>query len=810
MFSSGVICLRLLPWIPPTSQAWAVFIVLIIASIGLLRRIRVGMRQLIWFAIGLSWATGYASQTVHDRLPAALEKRDLQLVGRVDGTIERTAHGGRFDFRVLQSLADGVEVEVPSKVRLSAFDDKLLPTGQGVWRLTARLKRPWGIVNPDAPFIYESWLFQSQIGATGYIIDSAPEAAVQAGIAGRVSAAIDKLRGEFSQFLGANTTPRNSAILSALGVGIRDGLSATDWSLLQATGTVHLVAISGLHIGFVALIAGWATGMLWRVASVPCRWIPAPIIAVLGAVLAGSAYAMIAGFTLPTRRALVMLLLAAMAILLRRRVVPARLLATALALVLAFDPLAPLGSSFWLSFVAVAVLIFLGMDTQRRLSKVTKPARKTTILAREWLGAQVWLLVGMAPILLVAFQKLSLVSPLANLVAVPLIGMLVVPLCLFSLVSWSLGFVAMARWLTQVGSWLLELVWEMLTVLANPTWAAIELASPHPAALLAAALGFLLLSLGRALPARHLGYLMLLPLFVTRPGVLSDGEFQAVVLDTGQGLSVVIRTKNHVLVYDVGAAYPGGFDLGEAAVLPHLRQVGLRHVDTLIVSHGDIDHIGGAKSLSRGLPITRFFSSAPGSERAPNGGSHCHWDQTWHWDGVDFRMLWPPPGMPYRGNDSSCVLRVSSEYGSILLPGDIEAGVERDLLARYGAKLAAKALVVPHHGSKTSSSPNFLLKVKPEIAVVSSGYLNRFRHPHDNVVKRYERLEIPLLNTAYEGAVSLDFLADKLLLSGARSSRRRFWLAPGSADIDGINLRINDHGNEVLESAASINGYTDP
>jgi competence protein ComEC len=498
-----------------------------------------------------------------------------------------------------------------------------------------------------------------------------------------------------------------------------------------------------------------------------------------------------------------------MAIVLRRRVIPTRLLATTLALVLAFDPLAPLSASFWLSFAAVGVLVVMAMDICRRFPSPGPWAVKARIVVWGWTRTQLWLLVGMGPVLLIAFQKMSVVAPLANILVVPLVGMLVVPLCLIGLVSWSMDLQTVALWVIGLCSRLLDLAWSMLSFLGNPSWAAVEIGSPEALPLATAIMGLLLLGFLRALPARHLGFLLLLPMLSMRPETLTPGEFQAVVLDTGQGLSVVIRTNSRVLVYDVGAAYPGGFNLGEAAVLPHLRQARLGRVDMLIASHGDIDHIGGAKALAQGLPVKRFLSSAPDSKRAPSGGIPCHWNQSWHWDGVHFRVLWPPPGMPYRGNDSSCVVRVESDHGSILLTGDIEAPVERELVARYGSQLSSDALLVPHHGSRTSSSTALLARVDPRVAVVSSGYLNRFRHPHDDVVRRFHRQNIPLLNTAYEGAVSLGFRAGGIAVSGARESLEKFWLEPGKADFVSLNRHLNKRLSGMLESPVSSTGLMD-
>ena len=804
-FSTGVVCLRFLPELPPPGLAWIVCTLAILGA-WRYRRWKPAGVLLHLFIAGLSLATGVASLVHQQRLPAALEKQDIAVWGNVQGTVQKNTRGGRFDFHVHHATHQGRAVSAPTRIRLSAYDTALLPTERGIWRLSVRLKRPHGIVNPGMAFLYETWLFQARIGATGYVTAAETAPSPDTGVTRALLAATSTMRKQFSSYLSSHLSTRNAAVLSALSVGIREGLDTDDWQLLQDTGTIHLVAISGLHIGFVAILAASAAAFFWRCSATLCLTLPAPLAGASAAAATGTAYALIAGFSLPTRRALVMLLVTVLAMVLYRKVTPARLLATALALVLVIDPLAPLGASFWLSFVAVGVLVAMAIGTYERFHRAGGGFRSLCTLLRGWSDTQIWLLLGMAPVLLVAFQKLSLVAPVANMMVVPLVGMLVVPLSLLALVSWSLDIQWLAYWLARFASMVLDLCWDLLTRLANMPWAAIETAEAPVASLATAIAGLLLLGVGKTLPGRGVGLILMLPLFCGRPAVPDEGAFNAVVLDTGQGLSVVLRTRNHVLVYDAGAAYPGGFDLGEAALLPYLRQLGVRHVDTLVVSHGDIDHIGGARALSRSLPVSRFISSTPESERAPPGGVSCHWNQTWAWDGVGFEVLWPPPGLPYQGNDSSCVIRVSSTSGSMLLTGDIESAVEKALQLKYDGGLSSDVLLVPHHGSRTSSTDVFLDRVAPRLAVVSSGYRNRFQHPHEEITDRYHRRGVPLLNTADEGALTIRFEGGAIRLSGARSDRDKFWLERGRADFNAINRRVNNPAGPVVESLAPSTG----
>jgi competence protein ComEC len=449
---------------------------------------------------------------------------------------------------------------------------------------------------------------------------------------------------------------------------------------------------------------------------------------------------------------------------LRRRTSPSVLLAVALLTVLLVDPLAVMSAGFWLSFTAVAVILYvmsgelLANDWKEKLA--------------AWGRIQWAIAVGLLPLLLFMFQQASLSGPLANLVAIPVVEMAVIPATLLgvagslflpdSLAAWPFLFAAMA----------LELLWPLLEWLARAEGGQWVQHSPPLWTLAAALVGSLLLLAPRGVPARWLGLVWLLPLFLVRPALPAPGEVRLTLLDVGQGLSVVAQTAGHTLVYDTGARLSARFDAGRAVIVPYLRHSGVRRVDTLIVSHGDNDHIGGSTSLRAAVPVTRVLSSVP--ERLADAET-CQRGQSWEWDGVRFEILHPDRESEFSGNNLSCVLRIVSPHGRVLLPGDIAARAERALLQGREGQLAAEVLVVPHHGSKSSSTESFLDAVRPRVALLPVGYRNRYHHPHPTVVARYVERGIRLEDSATAGAISLRLEAAGLQIDRYRDTQRRYW-----------------------------------
>lgn len=712
---------------------------------------------LAFLVAGVFWTTLQADWVLSDALPSALERRDLQLRGVVADIPQPTERGMRLLFDVTDARFQGKAVAVPRRIILSSYGEQSFNVGEH-WQVVARLKRPHGFQNPGG-FDYERYLFQSRIRATGYIrAQTAPQQLPGWSLRYAVDRWRQYLGGRIRAVLGAEPL---AGIVVALANGDKRGISDSQWNVFRRTGTNHLMAISGLHIGLVAGFAFFMVRWLWAWPGFTVlRW-PAPKVAAVGAMAAAAVYAALAGFSIPTQRALIMITVAMGAVLMQRRVATSQLLAIALLLVLLYDPLAALSAGFWLSFTAVAVIVLFLNARQRR--------------GIDWrnLGRLQWgIAIGLLPLLLLFFQQVSLVGPLANLFAVPLFGLLVVPFTLAGTMATMLLPDVLTAWLFQLALWALKLVWVLLDYLAGLRYSVWTQQSPGLWALAFAVVGVFLLLAPRGWPARWLGAVWLLPMLTLKPTAPMAGSVWFTLLDVGHGLAAVVRTQSHTLVYDTGARFSARFDAGRAVVVPYLRHQGVSSIDTLIVSHGDNDHIGGAASVLADVKVGRTISSVP--ERLPMA-EVCIAGLQWRWDDVQFKILHPPAGSDLRGNNASCVLKVSGRYGSILLPGDIEARAEKELVEREREALASQVLVVPHQGSKTSSTPAFVRAVAPQLVLFSTGYRNPFKHPHAQVKARYKRYRVRLYDSPVHGAVEVRLSEDGTEVRSYRQHNRRYW-----------------------------------
>lgn len=787
-FASGVIAVRFLPHLLPAAGFALVAI--------LFAWLAFKLKQFAWvgcLGLGLAYA-GWTSAVVLDlSIAPELEKKEVELTGTVVGLVRTVSNGVRFEFEVKTLAHQDVDYPSPGRVRLTSYKPHVVPSNDEQWRFVARLKRPHGMQNPGAGFNYETSLFHQQIRATGYIVNGELEPHSGGGsTANQSSPSITFLRTGFAEFLHASIDSRiAAAVLSALTVGIRNDMGQAVWQLLQHTGTVHLVAISGLHMGLVFTLAAIGFGRLWRLRPAWCLRVPAMSASALFGLTIAVVYSILAGFTLPTRRALCVICAIVVAIVAQRRTQPLELLATALAVVLLVDPLAPFSNSFWLSFAAATILMASLMLRQHSVQQPIGISRRLIGACRKWIRVQFWLFLGMAPVLLLGFQKLSVVAPLANLFAIPVIGMLVTPLSLLALAFWSLNLEQFALGLIRLSVWLLEIIWTYLEWLAKRPWALYQQGIPSLWTVVIAVFGIFILSLGKVMPARWQGFILCLPMLMNRPQSINHGEFDFTLLDVGQGLASVIRTQNHVLVYDTGASYPSGFDLGRIAVNPYLRFIGSGSIDKLVLSHGDNDHAGGAAAVANAFKIDAMIMNPSNAFSEKRSSTRCRAGDSWRWDGVDFIILWPPSGSARSGNNSSCVMKITSEAGSLLLTGDIEQQVEQILSQRYGELLRSEIMLIPHHGSKTSSSRALLEKVQPKLGLVSAGYRNRFGHPHPGVQQRFRKLGIPIVNTADDGAISIVFSRQKILISGHRQESKAYWQKPGKSNFRVLEAHIN-------------------
>lgn len=761
----GCQTLKTLPEIP-----WLALLCFLVVLAGFPSR----LRGLLLCGIGFLWIGWRAYLVLMPTLPPALEGKDVVITGTLIGLPERLSkaeetYGWRFHFAPDQLSYHDHVYPSPGHLRLSWYDPDIELRPHQRWQLTVRLKRPHSLLNPGS-FDYAGWLFQNKIRAVGYVRPHGQQQLLQ------VSSPFSTLEGVRYQ-LGeairhALREQPMTGLLIALAIGDRQDISATQNTVLRATGTLHLLAISGLHIGLVALFAFslvHGLGRYWG--ETIWLWYPRPYVAASCALLAALGYALLAGFSIPTQRAFMMVGIAMLAVLSSKQLGISSILALTLGGVLLWDPFAVMNAGFWLSFGAVAAILY-GVSGQQ-LKNNSSP------LVRWGYGfwqTQWAVTLGLLPILLASFGYVSLVSLPANAIAIPWVSFAVIPLTLLGTLV-ILPFPALGSALLQLAAYLLNALWTSISALAQLDGALWQPSTPPEWALLTALLGIGIILLPRGFPGRWLGVIGLLPLFFARFPAPEINTVWFTLLEVGQGLAAVIRTQQHTLVYDAGPRLSADFDMGEAVVLPFLRVQNISHIDTLMISHGDNDHSGGAITLLQHSSVGRLLTSVPQQFKGYQA-ERCQAGQSWQWDGITFTVLHPP--VPYtakRENNRSCVLKVQVPQGpAVLLPGDIEKAAERFLLHRHREQLAADMLIVPHHGSRTSSTDAFITAVNPKIALFSVGYLNRFGFPKTEVVQRYRQRGVVMWQTDQTGAIQFKLSQQGIATPTlARETLRRYW-----------------------------------
>jgi competence protein ComEC len=704
-------------------------------------------------------ATGWrADQRMAEALPPTLEGQDLVVTGLVARLPQTDLTGTRFVFEVDGATRHGAPADIPRRLSLSwmrGFDADALLLGPADelragqrWRLTVRLRQPHGAVNPYG-FDLELWLFERGIRATGYVRSSA--GAVAEKLADDAGAPVERLRQRLRDAIERRVSDGAAAgVLAALAVGDQGAIERGDWDVFRATGVAHLVAISGLHVTMFAWLAAAAVGAMWRLNPRLMLAVPAPQAARWGGLLLATAYAVLAGWGVPAQRTVWMLATVVLLRSLGLRWPASRVLLAAALVVTAVDPWALLQPGFWLSFVAVGMLT--AAESMARDGSAGAPAtrlQRFAALLRGGLRTQAVATVGLAPLTMLFFQQVSLVGFIANLVAIPLVTLAITPLALAGTLFpplWGLASVLVQglRWWLET---LAQMPWAVWTAAAAPAWAAA-----------AGLLGGTLMVLPLPWRLRALGVPLLLPLLfpvLERP---PPGTFELVAADVGQGTAVLLRTRGHLLVYDAGPRYTVESDAGQRVLLPLLRGRGERRVDLLMLSHRDSDHVGGAASLVERAGVAALSSllAADHPLRAvPLPHARCDAGQTWEWDGVRFEVLHPRAEDHVAGakpNTLSCVLRVQGQGRSVLLTGDIERDQESALFHRGRDALKTDVLLLPHHGSRTSSSAAFLDAVAPRLAVVQAGYRSRYGHPAADVMARYAERGIEVVRSDRCGA----------------------------------------------------------
>ena len=778
-FALGVWVLQQQSVLPDVDSQWLAAAIGLAALISIAGIERCAMKRGRWMraiamsaclvaglAAGFLYAGNAAQRRMADALPARWEGEDIAVTGIVSGlpAINASDRSVRFAFDVERATTP--DAVVPSRISLAWYtswrgtkpkgDKEVEPLPElhagERWQLTVRLRRPHGNANPHG-FDFEAWMLENGLRATGYVRKDEGNRRLAAA-SGRFIDAVDALRERIRErILLALADQPFAGVIVALTVGDQRSVAQDQWQLYNRTGVSHLLSISGLHVTLFATIIGGTVYWLWRRSQWLTTRLPARKAAALLGALAAFGYVLLAGFEVPAQRTLYMLSVAAIGLWIGRPGTAYTVLLWALLAVLLLDPWAVLAAGFWLSFGAVALLMYVSIG------------RLAASGGGHWLlaaGRAQWAItLGMVPLMLALFQQVSLVSPFANALAIPLVSMVVVPLALFWLVApWDFVLVLahqLFAWTVVMLRWLDAQPAAVWAQHAPPGWA-----------IAAGVIGIVLLLAPRGLHVRWLGTIWLLPLFIVLPPRPAPGALWLEVLDVGQGLAVVAQTASHTLLYDTGPRFNDLADAGNRIIAPYLRAQGISELDAMIVTHADADHSGGALSVLQTVPVGWVASSMPGENRivvartaANDIHLPCHGGQSWVWDGVRFDVLHPRQdsyqNAKVKTNDRGCVVKITSAHGTALLTADIEARSEAELVAQQPDALRSDVMLVPHHGSKTSSTPAFLAAVRPALAIATPGYRNRLGHPRPEIIARYQEQGIRLLRSDYDGAVEIRF-----------------------------------------------------
>ncbi|MGH8853097.1 MAG: DNA internalization-related competence protein ComEC/Rec2 [Telluria sp.] len=760
----------------PTPTTTAIAAAIALALCALRRQVAI----LLGYALlGAAWASLVANLALADALPRELEGKDVAIVGTVDSLPHEFDGGVRFNVRVEQVLTQGAAV--PRRIAISWYGQQPAPglsspvePGER-WQLVVRLQRPHGNANPYG-FDYEAWLLEQGVRATGYVRPAGARNVRLDAFVSRFRHVVERSRAALRRhILRQLEGERYAGVIVALVIGDQRGIAQSDWDVFNRTGISHLVSISGLHITMVAGLAAWAMSSLWRRsffvdgAALPLL-LPAQKAAALLGMLVALLYVLLAGFGVPAQRTFYMLAVVAAALWLGRTVALSQVLCLALAVAVTIDPWAVLGAGFWLSFGAVAVILYANLG---RVQAGTGWRRTLEMAART----QYAVTIGLVPLTMLLFSQVSLASPLANAVAIPIVSLLVTPLALVG----ALLPAPLAGWVLRLAHGAVELLAAGLEFLAASPLAVVHAPAPQPWIFALALLGTAWMLAPRGWPQRWAGLAAWAPMLTQLPTAPDAGRFTVTAFDVGQGMALLVETQRHRLLYDAGPQYAPGADAGGRILLPYLRGRGIGALDALVVSHSDVDHAGGARTLLAGVAVAAVHSSlATGHPlvRAARSHTRCAAGQGWTWDGVRFDMLGPAQASyadpDLKANGRSCVLRVSGAGRAILFAGDIEAAQEAGLLRNSPGRLRADVLLAPHHGSGTSSSLAFLRAVAPEVGIFQVGHRNRYRHPQKQVDQRYAELGISRLRTDQLGAITLCF-GPALGVASYRATHPRYW-----------------------------------
>lgn len=730
--------------------------------------------------LGFCWAALIAQLALAPQLAKRDEGVDVTLIGTVDSLPYRFEQGVRFNFAVEQVV--GATMSVPPRVALSwyaGFRNAVQQVGDVQpgerWQLVARLQRVHGNANPQG-FDYEVWQLEQGVRATGYVRSDPDRNRRLERFVPSVGNLVERCRAALRErILHALPGKPYAGVIVALVVGDQRAIDQSDWTVFNRTGVSHLISISGLHITMIAALTGLVASALWRRsfftnAQLPLL-MPAQKVGALAGVLVALMYVLLAGFGVPAQRTLYMLAVVTVALWTGRITSVSHVLCCALGLVVLFDPWAVLWPGFWLSFGAVAIILYATVGRTG--------TRRPGFLHALKLGAHTQYVVtlGLLPLTMLLFAQVSVVSPIANAVAIPLVSLVVTPLAL----AGSLLPAPVSTPALVLAHWCVEMLATFLGWLGGMRLAVWSAPAPSPWLFCLALAGTLWLLAPRGWPRRWVGVVAWLPLLASLPAQPRFGQFAVTAFDVGQGMALLIETGGHRLLYDSGPQYSAESNGGSRVIVPYLKARGIERLDGMLITHSDVDHAGGALAVLEVVRVDWVSSSLwpdhPIVHAAPVH-SRCVAGQRWNWDGVLFEMLQPTAasyGDPHlKPNARGCTLRISAGAHSMLLAADIEALQEAALVHESPALLRADVLLAPHHGSGTSSTPAFLAAVQPSVAVFQVGYRNRYHHPKPEVFARYGELGIGRLRTDEAGAIMLHF-GERITAQAYRDEHRRYW-----------------------------------
>ena len=758
---------------------------------------------------GALYSAWRAQQRLADVLDRQWENRAVTVQVKVTGLPRDLVNGWAFESRMLpEKHMNGL----PSRVLLRWFSgprggpytkpqrppDGLPDVRPGqIWQMTIKLKRHHTPRNFHG-FDYDAHLFASGIRASGSI-SGAPRL-LRDEPWREWGTTIERLRFDLRRTLNQVLHgKRYGPVIIALVMGDQNGIDQDDWKIFNLTGITHLVSISGSHITMLAALGSLGVFRLWRRLRLQGKWLaerkPAHIAAAASGLIVAGMYSLLAGWGIPAQRTFVMLAILWISVTFRVQTKGMTLLMLAGLMILLIDPWAVLSIGFCLSFTGIAYLMLWGVRGERRLSVSTTWWQRLARSVGQAATLQLFMSVALLPLLIGLFHQYAFVSPIVNAFAIPIIGGLVTPLALLLAVLCAGGVWPQASfWLAQVTHQLLQEVIEIAEVLSKQDWAAADFSAAPTHWIALGMMGLMIFALPKGFPARVFGLLLLVPVLVYRTPQPLPGDWFMTVLDVGQGAAVLVQTRHHTILFDTGLRHSHDSDSGSRVVVPYLRARGIPVIDELIISHSDLDHAGGAGSVLQQVQVRHAYTPfalnlyLEKEQQALQRDlqmknplamfDFCQPGVAFAYDRVRFEFIhpWPVQGLPAKAdNDHSCVLRIDGEHHSALLTGDIGASVEKELMIARPALLAADVVMMPHHGSASSSSPMFVGAVQPLVAFAQAGYLNRYGHPAATVMARWRGASRLTLDTIQAGAIRLRSAAQGLWVNSARAATRRYW-----------------------------------